>query len=139
MTAFRVVRHLRPVVCTGSGDVRQGTASYDAATGAYVSSTTHAFLPAPRPLGRASELALVDHVVPDGRALAKAREIATRIAKNGPLAVMAIAATLRENETMPEAAAVAIEQRRGMTVTVSEDAIEGRALFETCEPPFRRR
>ena len=38
---------------------------------------------------RAYELGLVNHVVPDGQALAKAREIAERIAENGPLAVKA--------------------------------------------------
>jgi enoyl-CoA hydratase len=52
---------------------------------------------------RAHELGLVNHVVPDGQALAKAREIADRIARNGPLAVKAILATLRETEAMPEA------------------------------------
>src|SRR5690606_6787466 len=35
---------------------------------------------------RAWELGLVNHVVPDGQALAKAKEIAQRIADNGPLA-----------------------------------------------------
>ena len=34
---------------------------------------------------RAYELGLVNHVVPDGTALDKAREIAQRIARNGPL------------------------------------------------------
>ena len=39
------------------------------------------------PARRAYELGLVNHVVPDGQALAKAKEIAQRIAANGPLAV----------------------------------------------------
>ena len=39
------------------------------------------------PAARAFELGLINHVVPDGQALAKAREIAQRIADNGPLAV----------------------------------------------------
>ena len=47
------------------------------------------------PARRAHALGLMNHVVPDGQALAKAREIAARIAKNGPLAVKAIVATLR--------------------------------------------
>jgi enoyl-CoA hydratase len=90
------------------------------------------------PAKRAYELGLVNHVVPDGQALAKAKEIAARIAKNGPLAVKAIVATLRETETMPEAAAFEIEQRHGMQVMVSEDAMEGpRAFFEKREPVFK--
>jgi len=44
---------------------------------------------------RAFDLGLINHVVPDGQAVAKAREIAQRIAENGPLAVRAILATLR--------------------------------------------
>ena len=42
------------------------------------------------PAKRAYELGLVNHVVPDGQALAKAREIADRISSNGPLAVTGI-------------------------------------------------
>src|SRR5262249_18291824 len=61
------------------------------------------------PARRAFELGLVNHVVPDGQALAKAREIALRIAENGPLAVREILATLRETETLPEAQAFEIE------------------------------
>jgi enoyl-CoA hydratase len=79
-------------------------------------------------------------VVPDGQALAKAREIAARIAKNGPLAVKAIVATLRETETLPEDEAFAIEQRHGMAVMSSEDAREGpRAFLEKRAPVFRGR
>ena len=92
------------------------------------------------PAKRAHELGLINHVVPDGQALAKAREIAARIAKNGPLAVKAIVATLRETETMPEDEAFMIEQTHGMTVMMSEDAKEGpRAFLEKREPVFRGR
>jgi enoyl-CoA hydratase len=90
------------------------------------------------PARRAYELGLVNHVVPDGQALAKAREIAARISQNGPLAVKAIVATLRETETLPEAEAFAIEQRHGMAVMASEDAREGpRAFLEKRAPVFR--
>jgi enoyl-CoA hydratase len=92
------------------------------------------------PARRAHELGLVNHVVPDGQALAKAREIAARIAKNGPLAVKAIVATLRETETLPEDEAFAIEQNHGMAVMTSEDAREGpRAFLEKRAPVFRGR
>jgi enoyl-CoA hydratase len=90
------------------------------------------------PARRAYELGLVNHVVPDGQALAKAREIAGRIAANGPLAVKAIVATLRATETLPEDEAFAIEQRHGMQVMQSEDAREGpRAFLEKRAPSFK--
>jgi len=92
------------------------------------------------PARRAHELGLVNHVVPDGQALSRAREIADRIAANGPLAVRGILATLRETETLPEEEAFAIEQRHGMQVMSSEDAAEGpRAFLEKRPPRFKGR
>lgn len=89
---------------------------------------------------RAWELGLVNHLVPDGRALEKAKEIAGRIAENGPLAVRGILATLRATETLPEEDAFAIEQKHGMQVMSSEDAAEGpRAFLEKRKPAFRGR
>lgn len=92
------------------------------------------------PARRAYELGLVNHVVPDGQALARAKEIAARIAGNGPLAVKGILATLRETETLAEAEAFAIEQKYGMQVMSSEDAAEGpRAFLEKRKPVFKGR
>jgi enoyl-CoA hydratase len=89
------------------------------------------------PARRAYELGLVNHVVPDGQALAKAREIAQRISENGPLAVKAILATLRETETLSEEEAFGIEQKYGMQVMASKDAAEGpRAFLEKRKPVF---
>jgi enoyl-CoA hydratase len=86
---------------------------------------------------RAHELGLVNHVVPDGQALTKAKEIATRIARNGPLAVQAILATLRETEAMPETDAFNIEMKHGGKVMQSKDAAEGpRAFLEKRDPVF---
>jgi enoyl-CoA hydratase len=90
------------------------------------------------PARRAYELGLINHVVPDGQALAKAREIAQRIADNGPLAVKGILATLRETETMSEEEAFAVEQGHGMKVMMSKDAVEGpRAFLEKRKPVFK--
>jgi enoyl-CoA hydratase len=90
------------------------------------------------PARRAYELGLINHVVPDGQALAKAKEIARRIADNGPLAVKAILATLRETEVLDEPAAFEIEQRHGMQVMMSKDAVEGpRAFLEKRKPNFQ--
>ena len=79
------------------------------------------------PAKRAYELGLINHVVPNGQALAKTKEIAARISKNGPLAVKAIVATLRQTEMLPEEEAFAIEQKYGMEVMASEDAKQGLA------------
>jgi len=92
------------------------------------------------PARRAYELGLVNHIVPDGQALAKAKEVARRIAANGPLAVRGILATLRETEALPETEAFEIEQRHGMQVMSSEDAAEGpRAFLEKRKPVFKGR
>lgn len=89
------------------------------------------------PARRAYELGLINHIVPDGQALAKAKEIAQRIASNGPLAVKGILATLRATETLSEEEAFVIEQQHGMKVMVSKDAVEGpRAFLEKRAPKF---
>ena len=92
------------------------------------------------PARRAFELGLVNHVVPDGQALERARAIAQRIAENGPLAVKGILAVLRATETLPEEKAFEIEQQQGMHVMMSADAAEGpRAFLEKRKPVFRGR
>ena len=86
---------------------------------------------------RAYDLGLINHVVPDGQALAKAKEIAQRIARNGPLAVQGILATLRATEAMPEEQAFVIEMEHGKRVMSSNDAAEGpRAFLEKRDPEF---
>ena len=84
---------------------------------------------------------LVGHVVPDGKALEKAREIADRIAANGPLAVKAILKAVRETANMSEKEA--FEQKEmaiGIPIFSSEDAREGpKAFLEKRQPIFKGR
>ena len=88
----------------------------------------------------ALEIGLIGHVVPDGQALAKAREIAEVIAQNGPLAVEAITRTLHETDGMPLDEALAYEFEYGQAVFASEDSKEGpKAFAEKRKPDFKRR
>jgi len=85
---------------------------------------------------RCREFGLIGHVVPDGEALGRAREIALRIAANGPLAVKAILQAIRETEGLPERQA--FEQKEmaiGLPVFRSEDAREGPQAFLEKRPP----
>lgn len=86
---------------------------------------------------RAYEVGLVGHVVTDGTALARAREIADRIARNGPLAVRNIKASVLAADALPEADAYARELELGMEVMGSKDAREGpRAFLEKRQPNY---
>jgi enoyl-CoA hydratase len=84
---------------------------------------------------RAYEVGLVGHVVPDGTALARARELADRIAGNGPLAVRNIKASVLAADALPEADAYRRESELGMEVMASQDAREGPRAFLDKRPP----
>ena len=62
---------------------------------------------------RAYEVGLVGHVVPDGTTLARAREIADRIAANGPLAVRNIKASVLAADALPEGDGLPARARAG--------------------------
>ena len=86
---------------------------------------------------RAYEVGLVGHVVPDGQALTKAREIAATVAASGPLAVQNIKASIIAADALPEADAFQRELELGMAVMSSKDAREGpKAFLEKRTPDF---
>ena len=88
----------------------------------------------------AKTLGLIGHVVPDGEALTKAKELAAAVCANGPLAVEAILKTLHETYGMTEQEAFAYEHDYGQAVFSSEDAKEGPTAFaEKRTPNFQRR
>lgn len=86
---------------------------------------------------RAYEVGLVGHVTPDGQALVKARELADRLAANGPLAVRNIKASVLAALELREEDAFQRELELGMEVMASKDAKEGpRAFLEKRPPKF---
>jgi enoyl-CoA hydratase len=90
------------------------------------------------PAGEAKAAGLVNHVVPAGHARAKALEIATTIAQNGPIAVrQAKKAIAYGVETDLETALVLAIEAYNVTVS-TEDRLEGvRAFNEKRKPHFR--
>lgn len=86
---------------------------------------------------QAKEYGLIGHVVPDGNALARAKQIAARIAENGPLAVKAILKSIRETYGLPEASAFEVEMPIGIQIFQTKDSVEGpRAFLEKRKPNF---
>jgi len=82
----------------------------------------------------AKEVGLIGHVVPDGTALDKARELADQVAANGPIAVQAVLQSLRESANFGEADALARELELGWPVYASSDAQEGPRAFAEKRP-----
>jgi enoyl-CoA hydratase len=92
------------------------------------------------PAADAQRMGLIGHVVPDGQALAKAREIAGRVAANGPLAVRKIKQAVVETESLTEEKAFEIDIKLGMEAMNSQDAREGpKAFKEKRTPQFQGR
>jgi enoyl-CoA hydratase len=88
----------------------------------------------------AKEIGLVGHVVPDGKAMDKAQQIAQQIAANGPLSVEAILRTLHETEHMSPQEAFDYEAVYANQVMGSEDAKEGPLAFSQKRTPnFQRK
>lgn len=83
----------------------------------------------------ALKIGLISHLVEDGQALTKAKEIAKTIATNGPLAIKAILNTVRQTEGQPETEAFKTDAINGLKVFRSEDAKEGPKAFTEKRPP----
>ena len=89
----------------------------------------------PLTAAEAYHFGLVGHVVPKGHSLAKAHEIAARVAANGPLAVRNAKASILASGWLDDADARKIEQRFVVEVMTSQDAKEGLAAFAAKRDP----
>ena len=87
------------------------------------------------PAQEAKDIGLIGEVVPDGQALARAREVAEMIAGNGPLSVQAILRSLRETEGMTEEEGLARELELGWPIFATNDAKEGPTAFAEKRAP----
>ncbi len=84
---------------------------------------------------RAYELGLINHVVPAGTALDAAKELAAKIAANGPLAVAASKQVIEEQSDWSQGDMWAKQQDIINPVFTSEDAIEGATAFAEKRAP----
>ena len=85
----------------------------------------------------AARMGLVNRVVPEGKALEAARELATKILANGPLAVSLALRAIREGLEMPQAAGQAYEAGLFGLISATHDMQEGLAAFlEKRRPQF---
>jgi E-phenylitaconyl-CoA hydratase len=88
----------------------------------------------------ALRIGLVSRLVAPGELMSVAREIATRIAENAPLAVRAVKRLVRDGMDMPLLAAIQAEQFALGLLRDSQDRIEGRIAFqEKRKPNYRGR
>jgi enoyl-CoA hydratase len=84
---------------------------------------------------RAQSLGLINHVVPAGTALDAAKELATKIVANGPLAVAASKRVIVHQQDWSTEEMFKHQNEICMPVFTSEDAIEGATAFAEKRAP----
>ena len=87
------------------------------------------------PAETALEMGLVNYVVEPGELLPRARELAARLAENGPLAVRKIKEGVMRASGRPLEEAYAIENEVSAVVMASKDAREGPKAFKEKRKP----
>jgi enoyl-CoA hydratase len=89
---------------------------------------------------RAMAMGLINHITPQGDALATAKALAQRIAENGPMAVKVSKAIIKASRDWSDDEAFAKQSDFTQTVFSSEDAIEGATAFaEKRKPEWKGR
>jgi enoyl-CoA hydratase len=84
----------------------------------------------------ALEWGLINRVVPKGKALEEALEMAEELCQNAPLSLKAITRTLRDlDESVPMAEALKAQDELGWPVFSSKDAKEGMKAFKEKRKP----
>lgn len=92
----------------------------------------------PLSAGEAAEHGLVSALTEPGEALARALSLATRIAKNAPLALAAVKEVLRATQDLDDRAAFARQDQLIAPLLSSDDAHEGAAAFAEKRAPVWR-
>ena len=87
---------------------------------------------------RAQDIGLVNHIVPQGEALAEARKLAETIAANAPMAVRAAKAIATESAQWNADEAFTLQREYTDAVRESQDAKEGAAAFVEKRSPVWR-
>ncbi len=88
----------------------------------------------------AYRMGLVNKVVPEGKAVEAAEEVANKILKNAPLAVTMVKDAVRVGRDLPLDAAVEYAHRNVVLCRASEDATEGiTAFLEKRNPQWKGR
>jgi len=78
---------------------------------------------------------LINRIVPKGKALDEAMDMARELCENGPLSIQAITRSLRELEFLPEAEALPRQDEIGWPIFMTEDSREGMKAFKEKRKP----